>query len=188
MRFRASWFLVPFMLASTGAVAVPARASAQDAFSRVTVEPRPEEYLMWDAATIAAKRAELEARLDSGGGIWGTGFAFDRVIDDAPYRPHSMSIVLREGYTQPEIHQLKWDIYVVIEGSGTVLIGGLRTNWVDGRPAEEQRPQLTGATPFRVTKGDIIHVPARVWHQLVLEEGESMLYALININEPGTAQ
>jgi mannose-6-phosphate isomerase-like protein (cupin superfamily) len=99
-----------------------------------------------------------------------------------------MSIVLREGYTQPEIHQLKWDIYVVLEGSGTVLMGGLRTNWVDGRPAEQQRPALEGAQAFPVAKGDIVHVPARVWHQLLLEEGQSMLYALININEPGPSQ
>jgi mannose-6-phosphate isomerase-like protein (cupin superfamily) len=173
---------VPLAPVAVLALAVP--ACAQDAFSRVTVEPRPEEYLHWDAASIAAKRAELEARLAGGGGIWGTGFAFDRVIDDADYRPHSMSIVLREGYTQPEIHQLKWDMYVVLEGSGTVLMGGLRTNWIEGLPAEQQHPGLEGATPFRVTKGDIIHVPARVWHQLVLEEGQSMLYALININEP----
>ena len=177
----------PRTLSILACLGVAAPVSAQDPFSRVTVEPRPEEYLHWDAAAFAAKRAELEARLAGGGGIWGTGFAFDRVIDDASYRPHSMSIVLREGYTQPEIHQLKWDIYVVLEGSGTVLMGGLRTGWVDGRPAEEQRPGLTGAQAFRVTKGDIIHVPAREWHQLVLEEGESMLYALINVNEPGPA-
>jgi mannose-6-phosphate isomerase-like protein (cupin superfamily) len=98
-----------------------------------------------------------------------------------------MSIILREGYTQPEIHQLKWDMYVILEGSGTVLMGGMRTNWVDGLPAEQQRPGLAGATAFRVTEGDIIHIPARVWHQLVLGEGESMLYALININEPAGA-
>lgn len=170
------------------AVSASVPASAQDAFSRVTVESRPEEHLHWDGDAFAAKRAELEARLAGGGGIWGTGFAFDRVIDDAPYRPHSMSIVLREGYTQPEIHQLKWDIYVVLEGSGTVLMGGLRTNWRNDLPAEQQRPQLEGAEAFRVTAGDIVHVPARVWHQLVLQEGESMLYALININEPAPTQ
>jgi mannose-6-phosphate isomerase-like protein (cupin superfamily) len=162
-------------------------ASSQDAFSRVTVEPRPEEHLHWDAEAFRTKRAELEQRIASGAGIWGTGFAFDRVIDDAPYRPHSMSIVYREGYTQPEIHQLKWDIYVVLEGSGTVLMGGLRTNWMSDRPAEGQRPQLEGAEAFRVAAGDIVHIPARVWHQLVLEEGQSMLYALININEPEPA-
>ena len=184
--------LVVLVLLACAAVGMGALLSAplspQDAFSRVTVEPRPEEHLHWDAAAYAAKRAQLEQRLADGGGIWGTGFVFDRVIDDAPYRPHSMSIILREGYTQPEIHQLKWDIYVVIEGSGTVLMGGLRTGWVDGRPAEEQRPSLDGAEAFPVTKGDIVHVPARVWHQLVLEEGQSMLYALININEPEGAQ
>ncbi len=170
------------LLLACSAFAAP--LSAQDAFSHVTVEPRPEEHLHWDAGAIATMRSELEGRLAGGGGIWGTGFAFDRVIDDADYRPHSMSIVLREGYTQPEIHQLKWDIYVVLEGSGTVLMGGQRTGWVDGRPAEEQRPALTGAEAFPVTKGDIIHVPARVWHQLLLAEGQSMPYALININEP----
>jgi len=181
-----SFSKVAALLALAATAAAP--ASAQDNFSRVTVEPRPEEHLQWDAEAIAAKRAELEQRLASGGGIWGTGFAFDRVIDDAPYRPHSMSIVLREGYTQPEIHQLKWDIYVVLEGSGTVLMGGLRTNWRNDLPAEQQRPQLEGAESFRVTKGDIVHIPARVWHQLVLEDGESMLYALININEPAPVQ
>jgi mannose-6-phosphate isomerase-like protein (cupin superfamily) len=169
-------------------VAFAGPSFAQDAFSRVTVEPRPEEHLRWDAEAFTAKRAQLEQRLASGGGIWGTGFAFDRVIDDAPYRPHSMSIVLREGYTQPEIHQLKWDIYVVLEGSGTVLMGGVRTNWRADLPPEQQRPQLNGAEAFPVTAGDIVHIPARVWHQLVLEEGQSMLYALININEPQPTQ
>jgi mannose-6-phosphate isomerase-like protein (cupin superfamily) len=165
--------------------ALPSFASAQDTFGGVTVEPRPEEYLHWDAAAFAAKKADLRARLDAGNGIWGTGFAFDRVLEAADYRPHNMSIVLREGYTQPEIHQLKWDLYVILEGSGTILVGGERTNWInDGRPPEQQHPGLKGAQAFQVTKGDIMHVPARVWHQVVLDEGKSMLYALINVNEP----
>jgi mannose-6-phosphate isomerase-like protein (cupin superfamily) len=139
--------------------------------------------LTWWGVSVAMLQHTAQ-RIANGAGIWGTGFAFDRVIDDAAYRPHSMSIVFREGYTQPEIHQLKWDIYVVLEGSGTVLMGGLRTNWRSDLPAERQRPELEGAEAFRVVAGDMVHIPARVWHQLVLEEGESMLYALININEP----
>jgi len=186
MRLIAPSFLIACL--ALGAVDVT-HASAQDAFGSVTVEPRPEEYLHWDAAAVAAERAVLARRIDDGGGIWGTGFAFDRVLDDAPYRPHSVSIVHREGYTQPEIHERKWDLYVILEGSGTVLMGGERTGWVnDGRPPEQQRPGLAGATEFRVTEGDILHVPARVWHQLLLPEGRSMTYALINVNEPEPAQ
>lgn len=158
--------------------------SAQDPFGDVPMEPRPEEHRHWDADAVADKRAELRARLDAGEGIWGTGFAYDRVLEAAEHRPHSISLILREGYTQPEIHERKWDVYVILEGSGTLLMGGERTNWIDGRPQEEQRPRLTGAESFEVTEGDVLHVPARVWHQLLLEEDQAMTYMLINIMEP----
>lgn len=165
-------------------LALVPKLSAQDAFGSVTVEPRPEEYLQWDAAAVAAKKAELEQRLADGGGIWGTGFAYDRILQATDYRPHSISLVLRKGYTQPEIHELKWDIYVILEGSGTLLMGGERTNWVEGLPPEEQHPGLEGAEAFQVTEGDVLHVPARVWHQLLLDEGQEMTYMLINVMEP----
>ena len=32
-------------------------------------------------------------------------------------------------------------------------------------------------------EGDIVHVPARVWHQVVLPEGQAMTYMLINVME-----
>ena len=170
------------MLGALGALA--SSTAAQDPFGDVTVEPRPEEYRHWDAEAFAEKSAELADRIERGDGIWGTGFAFDRVLEAAEHRPHNISIVHRTGYTQPEIHEEKWDLYVVVEGSGTLLVGGERTNWHDDdRPMEEQRPVLSGAQAFEVTKGDVVHVPARVWHQLVLEEGASMTYMLINVME-----
>ena len=129
-------------------------------------------------------KAELQGRLTDGGGIFGTRFVFERVLPAAEHRPHNMSIVYREGYTQPEIHEEKWDLYVILDGSGTLLVGGVRTNWIsDGRPAAEQHPGLSGAEVFEVTKGDIVHVPARVWHQVVLEPQQSMTYALFNVME-----
>jgi mannose-6-phosphate isomerase-like protein (cupin superfamily) len=158
--------------------------SAQTLVSSVTVEPRPEEYVLWDAEAIAAERAELAGRIESGRGLFGTGFAYDNVLGPASHRPHYMSIVHRVGYTQPEIHELKWDMYFFLEGSGTMLIGCVRTGWIDdGRPTSEQHPMLEGAQEFPVTEGDIIHVPARVWHQLELAEGQSMTYAIVNIME-----
>ncbi|MEQ8952897.1 MAG: cupin domain-containing protein, partial [Gammaproteobacteria bacterium] len=122
-------------------------------------------------------------RLDSGEGIFGTQFVFDRVFEAADHRPHNISIVHRSGYTQPEIHETKWDIYVILDGSGTAHIGGARVGWVDGRAVEQQRPQLQGAREYQVSKGDILHVPARVWHQVVTPEDTSITYALINIFE-----
>jgi mannose-6-phosphate isomerase-like protein (cupin superfamily) len=167
------------------ALSAPAGATAQDRFGGVPVEPRPEEYLHWDAGAFAAVQRDLEGRIEEGSRIWNTRFVFTSVLPQAEHRPHDISIVHREGYTQPEIHELKWVLYMILDGSGTVLVGGARVAWVDGRPAEEQRPELRGAQAFQVAKGDLVHVPARVWHQVVLEPGASMTYALINVNEPG---
>ena len=44
-------------------------------------------------------------------------------------------------------------------------------------------PQLEGAHEFEVTEADILHVPARSWHQVVVPEGGSITYALINVFE-----
>lgn len=159
------------------------RLLAQDPFRGVPVEPRPSEYIHWNGEAAGTFRAELEGKLREGPGIWGTPFVFTNALPRAPHRRHDVQIIHRAGYTQPEIHAAKWDIYVILDGSGTALIGGERTNWVEGRPPEEQRPQLAGAQAFRVTKGDIVHVPARVWHQVLVEAGTSITYALINVME-----
>jgi mannose-6-phosphate isomerase-like protein (cupin superfamily) len=159
--------------------------SAQDRFGSITNEPRPEEYLHWNATAFGEIRRGLEQQIEEGSRIWNTRFVFTSILPGAAHRPHDISIVHREGYTQPEIHELKWDLYVILDGSGTLLVGGERVGWVAGLAAEEQRPELRGARAFQVTKGDIVHVPARVWHQVVLEPGAKMTYALINVNEPG---
>lgn len=165
-------------------LAVPSTVLAQNPFGGVTNDPRPEEYLLWNAETVAEIKGELEQRLEDGEGIWGTGFIYNRVLQAADYRPHNMSIVHRSGYTQPEIHETKWDMYVILDGAGIARVGGERVGWVDGLPPEQQKPELVGYQEFQVTKGDILHVPARSWHQLITEEGSSITYALINIMEP----
>lgn len=164
-------------------LALPATAAAQDPFADVPNEPRPDEYLHWDAAAVDGFQSELEATLRNGEGIWGTPFAVETALPRTDHRPHSVQIIHRAGYTQPEIHTDKWDIYVVLKGAGTVRVGGDRVNWIAGRPPEGQQPQLEGAEAFEVTEGDILHVPARSWHQVVVPEGGSITYALINVFE-----
>ena len=156
---------------------------AQDPFASVPVEPRPSEYIHWDAESFAEFQNELEGQLREGPGIFGTQFVYLNALPQDEDRHHYVQIIHRSGYTQPEIHATKWDIYVILDGSGTAHIGGERVNWIDGRPPEEQRPRLSGAQEFQVTVGDMLHVPARVWHQVLTEPGESITYVLINVIE-----
>ena len=176
MRFIYSLTLLA-CLASTGNVL------AQNVFEGIPVEPRPSEYMHWDAEAFAEIQSGLEQQLEDGSRIWGTLFTYTSVLPRAAHRSHDMQIIHRSGYTHPEIHAAKWDIYVILNGSGTAWIGGERVNWIDGLPPEEQRPRLEGAQEFQVTAGDILHVPARVWHQMLTAPGTSITYALINVIE-----
>ena len=154
---------------------------AQDVFEGIPVEPRPSEYIHWDAEAFAEFQSRLEQDLRDGNGIWETKFGYANALPRAEHRSHDVQIIYRSGYTQPEIHANKWDIYVILDGSGTARIGGERVNWIDGLPPEQQSPRLEGAEEFQVTVGDMLHVPARVWHQMVTEPDESITYALINV-------
>ena len=156
---------------------------AQDPFANVTNAPRPSEFIHWNADSFAEFKDGLEVQLREGPGILGTPFAVTNAFPRADHRRHDVQIIHRAGYTQPEIHETKWDIYVILDGLGTVLLGGERMNWVDGLSREEQRPELSGAKEFRITKGDILHVPARSWHQVKVPDGASITYALVNVFE-----
>ena len=170
-------------LAVLACLGIPTSVLAQDPFAGVPNEPRPSEYIHWDAEAFAELQSGLEEELRDGSRIWGTRFVYTAALPRADHRHHDVQIIHRSGYTQPEIHATKWDIYVILDGSGTVHVGGERVNWIDGRPPEEQRPRLQGAQEFQVSVGDMLHVPARVWHQVLTEEGRSITYVLINVIE-----
>ena len=118
-------------------LALPAAAAAQNPFGDVPNEPRPDEFIHWDAEAVAGFQGELDEALRNGEGIWGTPFTVVTALPRADHRPHSVQIIHRAGYTQPEIHTTKWDVYVILTGAGTVLMGGERVNWIEGQTPDE---------------------------------------------------
>lgn len=163
--------------------AVSSAAAQDDPFGDVTNDPRPAEFRHWDAAAFAELVSELEAERRDGPGIWGTPFYVGSALERADHRPHDIQIIHRGEYTQPEIHETKWDLYLILDGSATVRVGGERVDYDPTQAHADQRPQLRGAREFEVTKGDLLHVPARTWHQVAVEPGATVTYALINVFE-----
>ena len=133
------------LLTLLACLALPAAAAAQDPFGDVPNEPRPDEFIHWDGEAVSGFQGELDEALRNGEGIWDTPFTVVTALPRADHRPHSVQIIHRAGYTQPEIHTTKWDVYVILQGAGTVLMGGERVNWIEGQTSRRASDRTSKA-------------------------------------------
>ena len=109
----------------------------------------------------------------------------DSPLPESDSRNHFLNVVHRSGYSWAESHDTLTDFYVVIEGSGTLLLGGAMADEieVEGRPGEWRAPRLEDATAHTVGKGDLINIPPKVPHQWDLEDEEAVTYVIVKVRQ-----
>jgi mannose-6-phosphate isomerase-like protein (cupin superfamily) len=81
------------------------------------------------------------------------------------------------------LHTTDAEMFVVIEGSGTMLLGG---TLVDPKPAKGfawEGPTMTatkveGGVPYKVTKGDMIMIPPNTPHTVSEVNGKLVLWSM----------
>jgi quercetin dioxygenase-like cupin family protein len=85
----------------------------------------------------------------------------------------------------PESHEKRTHIWYVLSGTATLVTGGTIVNAKMIRPGEVRGSDLQGGQPHRLSKGDLIIVPAGTphWWKEVPNSGIN-LYA-VDIRKPG---
>ena len=129
------------------------------------------EYLHWDAGALDALGDALKetlARTDR-------GVAVGSLLAASESRHHFLPIVRRTRSGAPEIHADQTDVMFILEGSGTVVVGG--------QPMDSPARGIRGGKRFRVVPGDIVNIPFGTWHQTVLEPGESLTAIVVKVVE-----
>ncbi len=101
----------------------------------------------------------------------------DRVFEDGR---HYGAMVFREtGPGFSESHDDWADIYFVTDGSATLVTGGTITNSRVDSPGEIRGTGISGGTSRRLGKGDVVHIPAKVPHYVIVGEGEDITYFIV---------
>jgi mannose-6-phosphate isomerase-like protein (cupin superfamily) len=108
------------------------------------------------------------------------GSASDKLAD---YPNHYTMIALRQANGGAEIHENFADIFMIVEGRATLLTGGTVVDSKSSGPGEIHGTSLAGATQQALNKGDIVHIPAGVPHQLLLPHGGVFAYFVIKVKE-----
>jgi len=89
----------------------------------------------------------------------------------------------RAGPGQVEIHEKETDIFYVTDGDATIVTGGTMVGGRQTAPNQLRGTDVTGGQARRLTKGDVIVIPAGVPHWFK-EVPVSINYLTIKVIKP----
>jgi mannose-6-phosphate isomerase-like protein (cupin superfamily) len=87
----------------------------------------------------------------------------------------------REANGQAEWHETEADVFVVESGSATLVVGGSIPNAETAAPHEKRGNSIDGGSRQKLTKGDVVRIPAKTAHQLLLDDGKEFTYFVVKV-------
>jgi len=133
----------------------------------------PEGFAIWKGTTIESSGKELASKMDD------QKFAWQPL---ATYDNHLLGISHREGDGSAELHETQADILIVETGEAKLIIGGTMVEPKTVKPHEVRGSSIEGGETKQLVPGDIVHIPAKVPHQLKIKDGTKFTYLVIKVD------
>lgn len=133
-----------------------------------------EGFEHWTAASIATSSKELAA----------TAAADPRHLSLkqlATFPNEYFLLAHREADGQPELHETEADVFVVQSGSATLVVGGTLVGAETTAPHEKRNGTIQGGSRHKLAVGDIVHIPPRIPHQVLLDGAKEFTYFVIKV-------
>jgi mannose-6-phosphate isomerase-like protein (cupin superfamily) len=133
----------------------------------------PEGFGLWKGAAVENSGKALAGKIDD------QKFAWEPL---ATYDNHLMGISHREGDGSAELHETQADIMIVESGNATLVVGGTMVAPKTVKLHEVRGSSIEGGETKQLGPGDIIHIPAKVPHQLKIASGTAFTYLVIKVD------
>ena len=128
---------------------------------------------VWKHNQLSAMEQKLSQELDaenSASDVLGT------------YGNHHVEIALRKATGNAELHETQNDVFFVISGEATLIVGGTLVDPKLTEPHEFEGKTIQGGTRTKLVAGDVVHIPFKVPHQLIVEKGKEIEYFVVKID------
>ncbi len=93
----------------------------------------------------------------------------------------STLLAFRDRDGKAEQHQQFGDVFVVLQGTATLVTGGTINSPTTTAPGEIRGASIEQGTRKKLQEGDIAHIPPGVPHQLILDAGGTFTYFVVKI-------
>jgi mannose-6-phosphate isomerase-like protein (cupin superfamily) len=97
------------------------------------------------------------------------------------YGNHYTMLALRTATGSSEIHEREADVFIIVSGQAALVTGGKIVNPHTEKPGEIRGSSIEGGERRRVAEGDIVHIPAKTPHQLLIENGKPFTYFVVKV-------
>jgi mannose-6-phosphate isomerase-like protein (cupin superfamily) len=97
------------------------------------------------------------------------------------YAGYSMSVTKREASGIGELHENQTDLFVIESGECTLVLGGTLINPRNQSAVEVRGTGIAGGEKHHVSAGDVVRIPAKTPHQMLLDPGKSVVYAVVKV-------
>lgn len=137
-------------------------------------EPAPSGFEHWASASLQSVNHGLAADAAADP----RHLAVKQLSD---YPNEAFLLVRREADGSPELHETQVDVVFVQSGSATLVVGGTLLNGETIAPHEKRNGTIQGGVRQKVSAGDVVRIPARTPHQLILDGAHEFTYFVIKV-------
>lgn len=129
---------------------------------------------VWKSTDIAAKGKALSQKLDA-----------QKVASEviATEGNRKFMVAHREGSGLAEWHEKEADVMFISAGNVTMIYGGTIVDEKTTAAGERRGPSIKGGTEAKLGAGDVLHIPAKVPHQMILAPGTQVTYFVTKVVE-----
>jgi mannose-6-phosphate isomerase-like protein (cupin superfamily) len=145
----------------------------------IKVETKPgiqdqSQYLYWSSAKLAALEKELKSKLD------GRKHAQTDLVKS---RSFTTVLVHREASAAAADHQNLADFHLIIDGEGTMSLGGTLVDGEPSGPMEMRGTSIKGGTEQRIGAGDLLYIPPNMPYQFQAEPGKQFTELVLKVSQ-----
>ncbi len=90
-------------------------------------------------------------------------------------------VAFRDRDGKGEQHQQFQDVFFILQGTATLVTGGTVSNPTTTAPGEIRGSAVQDGTRRKLQEGDVVHIPANIPHQMLLDAGSSITYFVVKI-------
>ena len=134
----------------------------------------PDGFELWTAPSLT----QLEQQLKNDAAGNPHHIATKRLAD---FQNDLFMLSRREADGIVEWHENQVDIFFVQSGSATLLVGGTMVGAQDVEPHEKRNGTIQEGVRRTLNAGDIVRIPARVPHQILLDGAKGFTYFVVKV-------